>query len=77
MNENRKKAEARRLADIKGQSSIEYIMMLSAVSIIIVIALAMMTQLKGTALHTFYNSSNSSLAAQLNNELQNLSIIKK
>ncbi|MEM0143031.1 MAG: hypothetical protein QXD11_01195 [Candidatus Micrarchaeaceae archaeon] len=76
MDKNRKKRSGKYLCT-KGQSSIEYIMMLSAVSIIIVIALAMMTQLKGTAIHNFYNSSNSSLAIQLNNELQNLSNIKR
>ncbi|MCL4389702.1 hypothetical protein M1397_03820 [Candidatus Marsarchaeota archaeon] len=56
----------------KGQGSLEYIMMLSAVGIIIVIALAMIMQLKGTALHAFVNSSNQSVSSQLAHELQNL-----
>jgi hypothetical protein len=37
----------------KAQGSLEYIMMLSAVSIIVVIAIALMMQLKGVALHPF------------------------
>ena len=56
----------------KGQGSLEYIMMLSAVSIIIVIALAMIVQLKGTALHSF-GGGNQSVGSQLANELANLS----
>lgn len=62
----------RQMKQRKCQGSIEYIMMLSAVSIIIVIALTMMVQLKGTALNSFFNSSNSSIASQLNSQLQNL-----
>ena len=58
---------------MRGQSSLEYIMMLSAVSIVIVIALAMVTQLKGTALHAFANGTNQSVATQLSRELVNLS----
>ena len=60
------------LCRAKGQGSLEYIMMLSAVGIIIVIALAMIMQLKGTALHAFVNSSNQSVSSQLAHELQNL-----
>ena len=56
----------------KAQGSLEYIMMLSAVSIVIVIALAMVSQLKGTAVHAFANSSNQSVSARLANELANL-----
>ncbi len=56
----------------RGQGSIEYILMLSAVSIIIVVALAMIMQLKGTALHAFANSSNQSISAELGKELTNL-----
>lgn len=56
----------------KGQGSLEYIMMVSAVSIIVVIALAMMMQLKGVALHSFYNGTNSSVAQSLSKELSNL-----
>ena len=56
----------------KAQGSLEYIMMLSAVSVVIVIALAMVTQLKGTAVHAFMNGSNQSVAAKLSSELANL-----
>ncbi len=55
----------------RGQGSLEYIMMLSAVSIVIVIALAMVTQLKGTAVHAF-GSGNASIANQLSRELVDL-----
>jgi hypothetical protein len=58
---------------MRGQGSLEYIMMLSAVSIVIVIALAMVTQLKGTAMHAFANGTNQSVVAQLSKELNNLS----
>ncbi len=57
----------------RGQGSIEYIMMLSAVSIIIVIALAMVMEMKGVATHTFFNSSNQSIASELSRDLSNLS----
>ena len=57
----------------RGQGSMEYIMMLSAVSIIIVIALAMILQLKGTAAHAFNGIGGENIAAQLSNELANLS----
>ncbi|MDE1810646.1 MAG: hypothetical protein KGH66_01215 [Candidatus Micrarchaeota archaeon] len=56
----------------RAQGSLEYIMMLSAVSIVIVIALAMVTQLKGTAVHAFMGSSNQSVASQLSSQLGNL-----
>jgi len=56
----------------KGQGSIEYIMMLSAVSIIIVIALTMMVQLKGAALSSFFNGS-SGITSQLTAQLGSLS----
>ncbi len=58
----------------KLQGSIEYIMILSAVTIIVIIALSMMTQLKGTVLHSFYNSTtNQSASKLLAHELKNLS----
>lgn len=60
----------------KVQSSIEYIMMLSAVSIIIVIALTMMVQLKGTATSQFFNGSNT-MAQKLGSQLGNLSAMVK
>jgi hypothetical protein len=57
----------------KGQGSVEYIMVLSAVSIIIVIAFAMIMQLKGVALHSFEgNSINQSITSKLTTELTNL-----
>jgi len=56
----------------KGQGSMEYIMMLSAVSIIIVVALAMILQLKGVALHAFLNNSNQSVTNSLSSELLNM-----
>lgn len=56
----------------KAQISLEYIMMLSAVSIIIVIALAMITQLKGTALHAFFGNSSQSVSSQIANQLSNM-----
>ena len=65
----RKRISTRRYT---AQGSIEYIMILSAVSIIIVVALAMMLQLKGTALHMFMNSSNQSVISELTKELGNL-----
>ena len=55
----------------KAQGSLEYIMMLSAVSIVIVIALAMVTQLKGTAVGAFGSGSNS-VSMKLANEIANL-----
>jgi hypothetical protein len=58
---------------MRGQGSLEYIMMLSAVSIVIVIALAMVTQLKGAAVQAFSNGSNGSIATELSRELANLS----
>lgn len=56
----------------RSQGSLEYIMMLSAVSVVIVIALAMVTQLKGTAVHAFTNGTNQSVSARLSSELANL-----
>ncbi|WP_203135011.1 hypothetical protein [Candidatus Micrarchaeum sp.] len=56
----------------KGQSSIEYLMMLSAVSIVIIIALAMITQLKGAAVHSFFNGTNGSVISTLKSELGNI-----
>ena len=56
----------------RGQGSLEYIMVLSAVSIIIVVALAMILQLKGVALHAFLNSSNQSVTNSISSELVNM-----
>ncbi len=60
----------------KGQGSLEYIMMLSAVSIIIVIAIALMMQLKGIALHPFAGGAGN-LTSVLSNEIANLSGVVK
>ncbi len=68
-------AAIRPLTGKRLQGSIEYIMILSAVTIIVVIALSMMTQLKGVILHSFYNTSNQSGAQLLSKELKNLSSI--
>ena len=57
----------------KAQGSLEYLMMLSAVSIVIIIALAMIAQLKGAAVHMFFNGSNSTVSSKLASELKNLS----
>lgn len=56
----------------RGQGSLEYIMMLSAVSVVIVIALAMVTQLKGVAVHAFTNGTNQSIVTQMSRQLSNL-----
>jgi hypothetical protein len=55
------------------QGSMEYIMMLSAVSIVIVVALALITQLKGVAIGSILNGGSHSIMAQLSNQLLNLS----
>ena len=60
----------------KGQSSIEYLMMLSAVIIVIIIALAMVTQLKGAAVHSFFNGTNGSVISTLKAELGNITAQK-
>jgi Flp pilus assembly pilin Flp len=56
----------------RGQSSIEYLMMLSAVSIVIIIALAMITQLKGAAVHSFFNGTNGSVISTIKTEISNI-----
>ena len=57
----------------KGQGSLEYIMMLSAVSIVIVIALTMVVQLKGAATHSFGFDTGNGVITQLANALANIS----
>ena len=69
-------AAAALIRSSKGQGSLEYIMMVSAVRVIVVIALARMMQLKGVALHSFYNGTNSSVAQSLSKELSNLTSAK-
>jgi ureidoglycolate hydrolase len=61
----------------KAQGSMEYIMMLSAVSIIIVVALAMILQLKGVAVHAFTTSGNQGVVNSLDTELANLTNLTK
>lgn len=58
------------------QGSLEYIMMLSAVSIIIVIAIALIMQLKGVALHPFIGSGGN-VTSLLSNEISNLSMMMR
>lgn len=60
----------------RGQGSIEYLLMLSAVSIVIVIALAMIVQLKGDAVSIFYNSTNGSISSQIGAEISKISLNK-
>jgi hypothetical protein len=66
-------ADMRALASRKGQGSLEYIMMLSAVSIVIVIALTMVVQLKGAATHSFGLGVDNGIISQLANQLANIS----
>ncbi len=56
----------------KAQGSLEYIMMLSAVSIVVVIGIAIMMQLKGVALQPFSGGAGN-LTSTLSNEIANLS----
>lgn len=56
------------------QGSLEYIMMLSAASIVILIALAMIVKLKGSVVTTIgTNGSNSSVSQSISSQLANLS----
>ena len=58
----------------KGQGSLEYIMMLSAASIVILIALAMIAKLKGSVVTTVsVNGTNSSVSQAISNQLSGLS----
>lgn len=58
----------------RGQGSLEYIMMLSAASIVILIALAMIVKLKGSVVSTVnVNGSNSSVSQAISGQLSNLS----
>lgn len=60
----------------KAQGSLEYIMMLSAVSIVVVIGIAIMMQLKGVALQPFSGGAGN-LTSTLSNEIANLSSMVK
>jgi type IV secretory pathway component VirB8 len=58
----------------RAQGSLEYIMMLSAASIVILIALAMIVKLKGAVVTTVSaNGSNSSVSQAISNQLSGLS----
>jgi uncharacterized membrane protein YgaE (UPF0421/DUF939 family) len=58
----------------KGQGSLEYIMMLAAASIVIVIALAMIVKLKGVAVTSIAsNGTNVSVAQEISSQLSSLS----
>ena len=58
----------------KGQGSLEYIMMLSAASIVILIALAMIAKLKGSVVTSVsVNGTNSSVSQAISNQLSGLS----
>ncbi|MDE1851243.1 MAG: hypothetical protein KGH69_00955 [Candidatus Micrarchaeota archaeon] len=57
----------------KGQGSLEYIMMLSAASIVILIALAMVLRLKGSAISSVaVNGTNMSIASVISDKLASL-----
>ncbi len=58
----------------RAQGSLEYIMMLSAASIVILIALAMIVKLKGAVVTTVsVNGSNSSVSQAITSQLSGLS----
>ncbi len=58
----------------KAQGSIEYIMMLSAASIVILIALAMIVKLKGAVSGSVsVNGTNASISQAISNQLSGLS----
>lgn len=57
----------------KAQGSLEYIMMLSAASIVILIALAMIVKMKGAAVvTTTVNGSNASISQAIQGQLSSL-----
>ncbi len=57
----------------KAQSSLEYIMMVSAASIVIVLALAMVIKLKGAVVsNVFVNGTNMSVSQAIGKELGSL-----
>jgi len=58
---------------MKGQGSLEYIMMLAAASLVVAVALAMVVKLKGAAVTTvLVNGSNSSISGAISHELATL-----
>lgn len=57
----------------KGQSSLEYIMMISAASVVIVLALAMVVKLKGAVVSNIaVNGTNTSISQAISSELGSL-----
>ena len=57
----------------KGQSSLEYIMMVAAASVVIVLALAMVVKLKGAVVsNVTVNGSSVGIATAIGNELGSL-----
>ncbi|HVA82762.1 MAG TPA: hypothetical protein VNF06_01200 [Candidatus Aquilonibacter sp.] len=58
---------------MKGQGSLEYIMMLAAASLVIAVALAMVVKLKGAAVaNVIVNGSSTSITDALSNQLSAL-----
>jgi hypothetical protein len=58
----------------KAQGSLEYIMMVAAASIVIVVALAMVVKLKGAVIsHVSINGTNDSISQAISGELGSLS----
>lgn len=58
---------------MKGQGSLEYIMMLAAASLVIAVALAMVVKLKGAAMaNVIVNGSSTSITDALSNQLSAL-----
>ncbi|MGI0141855.1 MAG: hypothetical protein ACREBF_04385 [Candidatus Micrarchaeales archaeon] len=59
---------------MKGQGSLEYIMMLAAASLVIAVALAMVVKLKGaTVTSIMVNGTNTTISGAISHELATLS----
>jgi type IV secretory pathway component VirB8 len=57
----------------RAQSSLEYIMMIAAASVVIVLALAMVVKLKGAVVHNLsVNGTSMSISQAISNELGSL-----
>ncbi len=66
-------ALARSVRTTKGQGSLEYIMMLAAASLVIVLALAMVVKLKGSVVSSVpVNGVNESITSAISGELTSL-----
>ncbi|MEM0094618.1 MAG: hypothetical protein QXF41_01625 [Candidatus Micrarchaeaceae archaeon] len=69
-----KKEKSGKVRGMMAQGSLEYIMMLAAASIVIVIALAMVVGLKGAVVtHMDINNTNMSIVQAIAHELSSLS----